>query len=250
MSEAYWIAGFDGRAGLNAPAQYNMAAAFHELLQRAGVRQGWVQQVHWITGPDGWASTPGADKSASAPVSPRAADSGFPESTPFFQWPCQPQFEHSLLHSCSRVLMMEEAQVILAGQAGGGGSLSAICMASPRAIGRYNILPQARLAARLVVSPPYRTEVLPSLRARLEADGYEPDSIEWLALANLPDTDIYGDLESFPHAERVAMEADFDGAIPRLNGLVQALVESGAERGLLVSAVPGAPVLATLVERR
>ncbi len=98
--------------------------AVEELLQKAGARPAWLNQVHWLGQP------------APAPL----------PNCPFFAWPEHALLAFFCLQSAMLSLETGAADLILLGQSAGMGA-AALLLGSPAAVGRWNLPPAAHLHA-------------------------------------------------------------------------------------------------------
>lgn len=115
------------------PLQGNLL--WSALEQRAHTRLRGVQEVHAIGGGLAGCLT------EIALASPGAA---------LYSWQEQPLLAHILLHNAARALESGERDLIVLLQAGGENA-AALLLASPAAVGRYNLLPRARMSLRLAL---------------------------------------------------------------------------------------------------
>lgn len=202
MSEVYWID--SGRCGVE------------ELLNRTGARQEWVEEIHRLT--------------------PAAASAAQPAPA-CFDWPVTPPQDHTLLHLLSQSVISGERSLILITQGEGDAAL----LGGPKAVGRYNLSPKARLTARFVHTGAYLSGWLAGLAARLEPFELDPGDVAWL-VGDCPEQPH----DAFPHARWLENTSPVLG---RMDGLVGRLEESRSPAGFLFSLPQEGPWLATLVER-
>ena len=126
MNETYWL------AGLNAENEMDAPAAIQQLLASSAIKPRWIQAVHWVGSAEYCQQLP-KDLCALIPDIP----------TPFC-WPQAPLLDHLLLQNLIRSILLDEVELALIGQTGSQGS-AAMLLSSPQAVGRYNILPSARV---------------------------------------------------------------------------------------------------------
>jgi hypothetical protein len=201
MSEIYWFVGGSGDPSA--------------VLQRAGVRAAWLDEVHRL-------------------------DPGEPLNliglnAPWFAWDARSPADHKLLLLASSQLLAASRRLILLLQGD-----SCVLLGSPEAVGRYNLLPKARLLAHY-------------------ESGSEPPLADWLAAVLTDQPDPEGEPPPAPGLIALAGDAPVASELPlpaleaapllaALNQLVMAL-QSGDPAGLLVSLPAAGPRLATRVER-
>jgi hypothetical protein len=201
MSEVYWVWG----------TEITGAAELCGLLQtQAGIRAAWVEELHWL---------------ATTPVQTRNPGGGFLGSLPFFHWDMPGMEDHFLLQAVGRAVILEQRSLVIIVEEKQG-KLAALALASPRAIGRYNLLPHARLV------------FLPSLQLKgatqqIAARLLEPVQLSLDQVAWLADT-----------GKRVA-----GGTVQLINRLVKKLDKNKGSYALLVSLTTQGQALGTLIER-
>ncbi len=268
-----------------ASVQYENDPGFHDagdravqaLLNRSGLAARRVQEVHWL--------------SENSAFKERRSH-GFAAQTPVFSWPSDQLIDHAVLHSMARSLQCEDRDVVIVGQSWAGysdspedpGTAVALLLGSPKAVGRYNLLPAARLSLRMALSGPAqelpaaavsnlhaRTQTAQKAAARKaealastlsagnpdlanpidESEIQElpaPESVDWLA------SDFAFEIEDIaavlPQARRlIALPPAPTGCLFLLDALLKALANSQKHWGLLLSAGPDQNGLATLIER-
>jgi hypothetical protein len=200
------------------------------LLEKTGVQPEWVDAVYWLGGDivsDPWKKL------------------GWKE-LPVLSWPGLPLMDHFMLHSVARSLFTKEAGLVIMGQQIGDVA-GAVLMASPEAVKQHNLTPQANLTARLLLSP--AGSPLASIRHALESMQQDvPQALACIAPVDSDSLEILADeMEAFNPSVRI--EPAPSGVIMQLNLLAAALQEEQAGCGLLVSAVPHRPLLATLIQK-
>lgn len=215
MSDIFWITGISVE-------KTKLPLAVTEVLNAAGVRPAWVEQVHWIVEPD---SQPENMSNGLFPV--------------VFHWPRQILLTDFLLHDVCRSLMIREQNLaLIAEEEGELVHFTVLC--SPQSVGRYNLLPHAHIAGWWTL-PPTGLSALPQ---KLEKSGYDLGCVEWLAGEQ-------GLIEqaklSFSGAGLV--DQGLSSTIGRLNQLIHRLDQEKCSHGLLIANALGGPFLATLVER-
>jgi hypothetical protein len=187
-------------------------------LRQGGVQPVWVQVTYWIGEP------PAVELPGRAPL--------------FYCWPAEPGLAAFLLQDALHVLKLREHHLVTLVEEKEGRIDQAV-LASPRAIGQYNLYPKARIAGWWAL-PPGGSAGLPQC---LEAAGYEPSAMRWLAGdAGLVDEGV----RYFPGAK--VLNDGPTGTMAALNRLVAAVVESRQDLGLLVCQSGKGPILVTLVE--
>jgi hypothetical protein len=199
FNEVYWIAGGEND---DLPA----------LLAQAHVKPAWVDQTIWL---------------GSAP-------SDFTPPGAFFAWAQAPLLDHYLLHAAGRTILTGGADLIVFGQQMGKGWAVAL-LASPMAVGRYNIMPAARLAAFFTL-----TAGCGELTDKIIAAGFDPAKLRVLAVDGQDDPII------LPGVKRLALPRGYGScAVRGLNRL--ALRKKGA--GVLLGRHTDSPALAVVVEK-
>jgi very-short-patch-repair endonuclease len=108
MSEVYWLGGAD-------------QAGWQAEISRLGVRPAWIEEVHWVG---------------------MEAQPGWLVQAPAFSWPPLEGLEARLAQDAARLILSAERSLVLLAAPGG-----AALLASPRAVGRLNLVPAVRLEA-------------------------------------------------------------------------------------------------------
>ncbi len=213
MSDIFWITGSD-----LSESQPTLAAA----LNNVGVLPGWVETAHMI-----------ADQIDQA----RAIAAGaFPIT---FLWPRHSGQTGFVLHDVCRSLLIREQNLALLAEQDQEAIHYAL-LASPQALGRYNLMPHAHIAAWWTLPP----SALTALPQKLEKSGFDPELVRWISgEGGLGQNAIV----TFPAAQPI--EQGPDSLLGKLNFLIHRLDETKCSHGLLLSGLGGAPLLATLVER-
>jgi len=205
MSEAYWIHGLShaGAAG----------AALNILLKASGVRTDWVEGIYWV-----------------------GTGGGLP---PHFSWTGDGLASHHMLHAAGWALAAGERQLLVVGSELDG-QVHICLLAGPLAVGRYNLMPQARLGARLAFSPLAPAGFRYALEKTLRPLG--------LALADVGCWAVEGPAPLCKALPDAALPGQ-GLAVPALNALVKALGECQQTTGVFFSAGSGGMALASVVER-
>jgi len=187
--EAYLFAAGEGSGPLE---------AFQAALRRAGAKSAWVEELIWL----------GADAPTADPLNPTLS---LPDGT---------GLDHFALNACLRQLLAGERQILVLGQTCGERSY-ALLLGAPAAVGRRNLLPQARIhpAPALSADPG-------ALDAAVRAFV--------LSLAEMP-VPPEPSVEDKPLIISPAMPPPAPGPLLKIPEVAQ-LVQSGAER----LALPGA----------
>jgi hypothetical protein len=229
MNEIYWIDGVQCDA--NGAAAGLVEATLKTLLEKTSIQPEWVDAVYWLGGDI---------------VSGSLEEIGLERTAPVLSWPGLPLMDHFMLHSVARSLFTKEAGLVIMGQQIGDVA-GAVLMASPAAVKQHNLTPQANLTARLLLSP--AGSPLASIRQALEnMQENAPQALACIAPVDSDSLEILADeIEAFNPAIRI--EPAPSGVIMQLNLLAAALQEEQAGCGLLVSAVPHRPLLATLIQK-
>ena len=213
MDDIFWITG----SGIE-----KSESALVEALKSAGLNSAWIDGMHWI-----------ADLNGQSPIQPNGH---FPL---VFHWPGQGLLANFLLHDACRALSMREQNLALIAEEEGS-QLHFSVLASPQAVGRFNLMPRAHIAAWW--SLPLAS--IKSLPNKLEKSGYDLGCVQWLAgEAGL----LEQAHDSFPDGRPV--RSDSITTTGRLNGIIRRLDEEKCSHGLLLSSPHNGPLLATLIER-
>jgi hypothetical protein len=206
MSEVYWVWG----------GEITAVSGVSSLLQaQAGIRPAWVEEIHWLSAPGG--------------QSANAVD-GLSASLPLFSWQLPGMQDHYLLQSVGRTVMLEQRDLVVIVEEKQG-NLAALALASPRAVGRYNLLPHARLIflPSIQTKPTGEPAAFEQTAARLLEPIQLPlEQVTWLA-----DPD----------------EPDASGALGSVNQLVHKLDSDKGSHALLVGLTAYNVALGTLLER-
>lgn len=232
--EAYLIAAAQGPVQTlsAAPRSEQVRPILESLLQISGVPARRVQEIHWHGGEDEyWLNRLGEAH-------------GFGTDLARFFWPVTPLLPHTILQLTARAVESGDRDLVLLAQESSGRAV-ALLLASPAAVGRHNLIPRARIGAKLSLSG--SVDDLPSAAKKsLEQVGQELDGLAFLAaarparaLANL-----------FPGAQWILPGADLpSGDLFLLAALLQRLEGEQRKCGLLLSSGPQKSGLATLLER-
>jgi len=243
MEEVYWISG----AEFNYPPEemtgelhYQKALAILENLMGCQyIRPGKVDEIHWQS-----------DTEKGVLPGKVLADIGLPLTTPFFSWKSGGVFDHYLLQSAARTILVEDAHVIILGHQVGCAT-SALLLASPAAVGMYNLNPSARLALRLSVfgDGMNSIQVCHALQTQLKKRDFEAGRVNWLAFSE-PCMENMHIADLFPVANVISVSAACPvGVLYQVNVLVNALQEVKDGVGMVVSRSTEGHVLATVLDR-
>lgn len=190
---------------------FSLRDDFHAGLKSVGLKPEWVQEAHVL------------------------GDSTTLPLTPVYHWPAQAATAHRLLHFTCQALQSADLDLLLLADGD-----QAAALASPRAVGRWNLLPRANLCARFSytadLEPP---KFLPALAVHLLAAEIDPEQ-PGCAVALEPAE--FALAPAFPAIQW--LEPIQSGPIAQLNRLCAALEERSAALGLFFS-----PGLATVIER-
>jgi len=179
-------------------------------LRRLGLKAEWIQEAHRL------------GETVDVPVKTA------------YRWPEEPAAAHRLLHFACQALQSGDLDVLLLASGD-----QATVLASPRAAGRWNLLPRASLTARFSYPPGTPPgEFLPALALQLAAA--EIDA-EVAGLACALGGEGFPLAPAFPAATWLKTDANLPGV---LNRLCAGLEEKQAAFGLLFS-----PGLASVIER-
>lgn len=220
MSEVYWVAG--GTVELPAGREYPAAAL--DWLRRSGIQPGWISEIEWLSAPEAWSPAP-----------------RWPPGLAAFTWAAQPLLDHALLHAACQAILSGEQDMLLLGAAGEGQAHLAV-LASPKAVGRYNLLPRARLPGRFAL--PLQDGILPDLPAVLAP---QIKKLE-LAVEDIHLIAACGGSETLPEAWNRVPAAP-GCALAQCGALVTGLESIGGKLGLLAGLPAEGTALLALVER-
>ena len=213
MEDIFWITG---------SSIDNSEALLAEALNSAGVQPAWIDGMHWISDQN---SQPAAQSNGRFPL--------------IFHWPQQCLPVDFLLHDACRALSLREQNLVLIAEEEGS-RLHYAVLSSPQAVGRFNLMPKAHIAAWWTL-PLASMKTLPN---KLEKSGFDQGCVRWMA-------GEAGLLEqaqgAFPDSRPVG--GDSVSTIGRLNSIIRRLDEEKCSHGLLLSSPENGPLLATLVER-
>ncbi len=213
MSDIFWIMGAD--LGANQPS-------LSEMLAAGGVLPNWVEIAHLIAG------------------SPQEAGEIAPgRFTITYHWSRQTAQPGFILHDVLRLLLIREKNMALLAEKDESAVHFAI-MASPQAVGRYNLMPHAHVTAWWTL-PPLAVNALPQ---KLDKSGFDPELVKWVVGENGL---VEKAVEIFPAARPV--EQPPASIISKLNCLIHQLDQTRSSHGLLLTGTADDPLLATLIER-
>jgi len=251
MSEAYLIAAVQGNiSSLSGhPHVEQVRPILQRLFEKSGVPARRVQELHWHGGDqEFWLNSLGTAF-------------GFTQELARFQWPGTVLLAHWMLQSAARSIEAGDRDLVILAQETGD-QVVALLLASPDAVGIYNLSPRARLGQKLTLSSA-PGGLLAAASAVLEkADGSPADrsladqeavdqgstEIQWVAAARQPEADSIN--ASFRAARWLGSDKEVPpGDLFLLCALVGQLEEDKAQRGLLLSEGPQKSGLVTLVER-
>jgi hypothetical protein len=229
MNEIYWIEGVSCQA--EGAAASLAQVTLNSLVEQSGIHPEWVDAVYWLGGDI---------------VTGTLNEVGLESHAPVLSWPGMPLMDHFILHSAARSLFSQEAGLVIMGQQIGDVA-GAVLLASPAAAEAYQMTPRANLAARLMLAP--AGSPLTSIRQALEnMHQNAPKALACIAPVDSQALEVLADeIDSFNPAVRI--EPAPSGVILQLNVLAESLQENEAGCGLLVSAIPNRPLLATLVQK-
>ncbi|TLM99571.1 hypothetical protein FDZ74_17815 [bacterium] len=190
---------------------FSLQGSVNEGLHTLGLKAEWVQEMHVM------------------------GDAPEVSGKTIYRWPGQVAPAHRLLHFACQALHSGDLDLLVLLNGGEGAVL-----ASPRAAGRWNLVPRASLSARFSYAPGTLTaQFLPALALQLLAGEIDPERSGWAAALEQAEFSL---TPAFPAVEWLDQQAD--SLIPGLNRLCTALEARSAALGLLFS-----PGLATVIER-
>ncbi len=213
MSDIFWIMGTD---------LDEKQSSLLERMAAGGVMPTWVEIAHLIADSPQEAGEIAAGK--------------FPITYHWSRQMAQPGF---ILHDVLRLLLIREKNMALLADKDPSGVHFAI-LASPQAVGRYNLMPHAHVTAWWTL-PPLAVNALPQ---KLDKSGFDPELVKWV-------TGDFGlgekAVEIFPSAR--PLEQPPASIISKLNCLIHQLDQTRSSHGLLLTGSADDPLLATLIER-
>lgn len=182
---------------------------FDAGLRRLGLKIDWVQEVHTL------------GDALKIPIEA------------VYRWPGELTAAHRLLHFACQALQTGDLDVLLLA----AGETSTV-LASPRAVGRWNLLPRANLSARFSYPPGTSPDgFLPALALQMAAAQIDTQAA---GLASAPGGKPFALAPAFPAAAWLKADANLPAGLNRLCAAVEA---QSAAFGLLFS-----PGLASVVE--
>lgn len=237
MSEVYWIAGYEFQSlevGADCPLNVEDEADFYSSsLKKSGVQADWIRQFHRMSSCSVEETQKLAHKSA------------------FFNWQASSGLDHYLLNSIIRAALTDDVDLAAVFQREAQQS-GLVLIASPKAVGRYNLLPAAR------ISECWETPLNSSdtalwkdhLRKRMKKIEQELENLDRISFQRMPASISDSFKKDNP---RVIFSKDDESSDPniliRLNNLVRQLEEDHLNFGLISTMVSNRSVLNTLVER-
>jgi hypothetical protein len=200
MADVYWLGQLSTQAG-----------AFFNDLRSLGVKPEWIQEAHLL---------------------------GETPDLPFnslYRWPGEPTAAHRLLHFACQALESGDLDLLLLAS----GQIATL-LASPDAVGRWNLLPRASLSACFSYPPEIPpVQFLAALAYRLTTVEIDPAQDGYAATLDGMDF-LLG--PTFPAVQWLPHQ-DLD-LTAQLNRICETLENNPAKLGLLFSAG-----LATVIER-
>jgi len=244
MTEVYWIAGaslqYSGETFAPGSEQMIEHPLISALLKKGAARMAWVDQVHWISGDS--KSLSGAESAGILKIS---------EQKPLLAWSEQAGSPHYVLHAASRSIMVGDCDLAVIAQSGQSDG-SAVLLASPKAVGRYNLLPRARIIGRWELGGAGQNLNGPDdqILEKITKNKRHPSEIQLISLQLRPGVvqDAFSKL--FPEAH--ILEVDLFGSskvLSRLNHLIDQLEKRSVNNGLLISWPADELVVVSWVER-
>ncbi len=213
MSDIFWVKGADLSEG-HPPLQ--------DVLAASGILSNWIEIVHLI---------------AESPDVARAIAPGIFPIT--YHWSCGGAEPGFILHDVLRLLLIREKNLALLAE-NERAVVHYALLASPQAVGRYNLMPHAHVTAWWTLP----SLALTALPQKLDKSGFDPALVKWIAGENgLAEQAI----ATFPEAR--PLEQPPESIIGKLNCLIRQLDLSRSSHGLLLTGSADTPLLATLVER-
>ena len=244
MTEVFWVAGAD--------LWYSEESAAHGLthrmaqeligavLEKASARLAWLDQVIWICEGTGALSD--------------AQQARLSEATgqkPLVTWPQPGGSPHYLLHAASRSVLAGDCDLVALAQSGQTTGAAAL-LASPKAVGRYNLLPRARIDARWEFGRAGQgwIDLAGQVLEKVTRHHRQPGEVGVLSL--LPQSDSIRDAFStvLPGALILTdVPSGEENFLEQLNRLIGHMEASAAQNGLLVTWSVAGLVVVSWVER-
>jgi hypothetical protein len=222
MREAYLIDCFDTQGS---------TVRLPDLFEQKRLPYRGVQEIHIFGEPQAASQfIPGETLSASA----------------CFTWPGSGHLVHYVIQSSCRAITCAERDMVLITEIFEGGA-AVLLLASPSAVGKYNITPRARFALHLNLAGSVPS-LYPAVQSSIETAGEDPREVFWLTDQGQPAPGSQND--SFPNIQQISPDPVLPGfGSLLLNRLVDQLERSRHRFGLWVSKEAGQPYLVTLMER-
>ena len=241
MTEVYWIAGTDFRISEEGHTSYAERLSGHSLIQtilkEAAAQMDWVDQWLWMD------ETP-EDLNIDGQVGFRNTL----EQKPLLKWTGPVGSPHYLLHAMSRSILVGDCDLAVVAQMEQSAG-SAALLASPKAVGRYNLLPRARILERWELGCTVK-DLAPQVLERIEKAKRDPDAVRLILLPSQAEVPPEAFSEIFPDAGVFSSDTHGDTKILfRLNDLVRRMEEESLDNGLLVSWSGGGPAVISWIER-
>ncbi len=213
MSDIFWISGSSCNNG-----PIDLAAA----LSQVGILPAWIEIAHLMAD----------DIEQAKEITPYT----FPAT---FLWIRQKILPGFIFHDVCRALLIREQNLaLLAGKDKIG--VHYTLLASPQAVGRYNLMPHAHITAWWALP----SSAINALPQKLEKSGFDPSVVGWI----VGEGDLgQNAIAVFPAAKPI--EGTSDSIIGKLNCLIRHLDQTKCSHGLLLTGSAGSPLLATLIER-
>jgi hypothetical protein len=245
VNEAFWVAGSEYHFPAEEIPDVFQASRAADTLRKSladgGIKQNWVDEIHWCLNTENRTFPP-----------EEMVSLGFSPNTPIFVWARQDQLDHFLVHSIVRGIVSGDQNLVCLGEFDGRG-ISVICLASHTAVGRYNLDPQACIAARFALPVNIKlqsSEDLKVLQSEIEKRDIDVDAVACLAVIDSETTEVKNFGTAFPKAEFLSSNsASPAGAIYQVNALARAVDISKRRYGLLISVSKNDPSLVTLIEK-
>jgi hypothetical protein len=248
MTEAYIISARTSPVDLAALEDDPAQLLTRNLLDSVGIPARRVQEIYWV-------GLEEVLKQDGQKIASAQQESG--SGTAVFLWPQSPLLAHHTLHALARTIEAGERDMIILGQLGNNLEGAVLLLASPVVVGRYNLLPRARIGKRIVhPSAGFLGAAHSALETRAEESEDEETAVSpgaadvsWLAAAAPIGSEPLEKV--FPAADWLlpaSTEAPaFDLFL--LVCLLKRLEEMRQPCGMLVSASSWGTTMGTLIER-
>lgn len=234
MSETYWIGGIQGSYAEGEEHGGFVESLFTRLISDHGVQANWMDELYYCF-----------NEIESHPLS-NVWEKQISSSIPVFQWRWQRLFDHFLLASISNNILCGSTDLVGLVQLQGG-MIACSLLASPRMVGRYNLVPQVRVVQTEAVSLKGQNwnDVLLAVQQSFRKNKLDFDKVS-IWMVNEQDGIEWNMRKELPGAEIVRSD---QGCVYLLNQLADLILEKPHTYGLLLSMGQDRNGFLTVVER-